>query len=268
MSALDLRISRPLQLKRTRARYVLERNVLVYRHVWIILLSGFVETLLYLFAARVGIGGLVGDIEISPGRTVEYATFVAPALLAAAAMNGALFESTMNIFHKLKYARTYDAMLSTPLQPLDIALGEITWSQVRGSLYAVGYLAVLLVMGLIESPWALLALPAAILIGFAFAAVGMGATSFMRSWQDFDLVNLAILVLFLFSATFFPLSVYPSWLQLLAQLSPLYHGVVLMRGLMLGEIGIYLLAHIAFLGAMTAFGLAVANRRLKLLLTP
>jgi len=124
------------------------------------------------------------------------------------------------------------------------------------------------VMGLIESPWALLALPAAILVGFSFAAVGMAATTYMRSWQDFDLVNLAVLVLFLFSATFYPLSVYPDSLQAVAHLSPLYHGVALIRGLMLGDLGFHLLGHVAFLAAMGAVGLAVTNRRLVTLLTP
>jgi len=266
--SFPLRITPLLVFGRSRARYVLERNLLVYRHIWIIIFSGFIETLLYLFAVRIGIGGLVGDIRMDSGEVVDYATFVAPALLASAAMNGAVFESTMNIFHKLKFAKTYDAMLSTPLKPFDLALGEITWSQIRGSIYGIGYMVVLAVMGLIESPWALLALPAAILVGFSFAAVGMAATTYMRSWQDFDLVNLAVLVLFLFSATFYPLSVYPDSLQAVAHLSPLYHGVALIRGLMLGDLGFHLLGHVAFLAAMGAVGLAVTNRRLVTLLTP
>ncbi|MGH2751554.1 MAG: ABC transporter permease [Actinomycetota bacterium] len=263
-----LRITPPALLGRSGVRYVLERNILVYRHIWIIIFSGFIETLVYLFAVRIGLGGLVGDISLASGETVDYATFVAPALLASAAMNGAVFESTMNIFHKLRFAKTYDAMLSTPLRPFDIAVGEIGWSQIRGSIYAVGYIVVLLAMGLIASPWAVLALPAALIVGFSFGAVGMMATTYMRSWQDFDLVNLAVLVLFLFSATFYPLSVYPGWLQAVAHLSPLYHGVALIRGVMLGDIGVYLLGHAAFLAAMGAAGLAVTNRRLIALLTP
>ena len=265
---IGLRITPLGVLGRSGVRHVLERNLLVYRHIWIIILSGFVETLLYLFAIRLGFGTLVGPITLESGRTVDYTTFVAPALLASSAMNGAVFESTMNIFHKLKYAKTYDAMLSTPLRPFDIALGEIAWSQIRGSIYAAGYLFVLLAMGLIESPWAVLALPAALLVGFSFGAVGMTSTTYMRGWQDFDLVNLAILVLFLFSATFYPLSEYPQWLQSLAHVSPLYHGVALIRGLMLGEVGLHLFGHIAFLSVMGAVGLAVTNRRLVKLLTP
>ena len=267
MNAVRLRITPPAALGRTRARYVLERNVLVYRHLWMIILSGFIETLVYLFAVRVGLGRLVGGIQLETGATVDYAVFVAPALLASASMNGPVMES-MNIFHKLKFAKTYDSMLSTPLQPFDIALGEIGWSQIRGAIYALGYIIVLLAMGLIASPWAVLALPAALIVGFSFAAAAMASATFMRSWQDFDLVNLAILVLFLFSATFYPLSVYPGWLQVVAHASPLYHGVALIRGLMLGDVGVYLFAHLAFLAAMGWFGLKVSNRRLVKLLTP
>jgi len=250
-----------------RSRYVLERNFLVYRHIWIILFSGFFEPLFYLFAVRVGIGGLVEDFRIG-GQVIPYDEFVAPALLAAAAMNGAVYESTMNIFHKIKYAKTYDGMLSTPLGPIDIALGEIGFSLLRGALYATGFLVVLFSFGLLRSPWGVLAVPAALLIGFAFAAVGMAATSFMKSWQDFDMVNLVVLVLFLFSATLYPLSVYPPWLQVVAQLSPLYHGVVLVRSLILGIFEGFLLWHVAFLVAMGLIGVGVAGRRLGKLLLP
>jgi lipooligosaccharide transport system permease protein len=270
MSARTLtwRITPPILLGRSRVRYVLERNVLVYKHIWLVIFSGFIETLVYLFAVRIGIGTLVDEVTLDTGAVVDYSTYVAPALLAAAAANGAIFESTMNIYFKLRFAKTYDAMLSTPLQPMDIALGEIGWSQIRGSIYALGYIIVLLSMGLVESPWSILALPAAVLVGFAFAAAGMATTTYMRSWQDLEFVNLAVLVLFLFSATFYPLSVYPDWLQVVAHISPMYHGVAMIRGVMLGDIGIYLLAHVAFLVAMGAAGLAVANRRLVTLLTP
>ena len=267
MSTAALRLS-SVFLGRSRAAHVLERNFLVYRHLWVIIVSGFFEPIFYLFAARVGIGELVGDVRDGSGNLVTYTEFIAPALLAASAMNGAVYESTMNIFFKLKYAKTYDAMLATPLQPFDIAIGEITWCLMRGAIYATGFLIIIMVAGLTASPWAVLALPGCVLIGFAFAAVGMACTSFMRSWQDFDIVNLATLVLFLFSATFFPITVYPPAIRFLAQLSPLYHGVSLIRGLTLGNLGIELVWHAAFLLTMGLLGLAVAKARLsKLLLT-
>lgn len=264
---LKLRIT-PAPLLGGRARLIIERNVLVYKHVWIIFFSGFFEPLFYLFAARVGIGRLVGDLHDASGRPIQYAAFVAPALMAASAMNGAVYESTMNIYFKLKFAKTYDGMLVTPIEPFDIALGEISWSLIRGAFYAGGFLIVMAATGLLHSPYAVLSLPTALLTGFAFAACGMAATTYMRSWQDFDLVTLFVLVLFLFSATFYPLTVYPPALRALAQISPLYHSVTLIRAFTLGLVSPGLLWHAAFLAAMGVVGLSVASRRLKLLLTP
>jgi len=174
----------------------------------------------------------------------------------------------MNIFFKLKYGKVYEAILATPVGPRDIAVGEIIWCQARGALYASGFLVVVAALGLLPAGlWmGLLALPAAVLIGFAFGAVGMAATTFMRSWQDFDLVQMVILPLFLFSATFFPLDVYPPAIQPLLQLSPLYHGVALLRSLTLGSFGVAMLGHVAFLVVMAAVGIAIAGRRIERLL--
>ncbi|NOY55862.1 MAG: ABC transporter permease [Actinobacteria bacterium] len=263
---LMARIVPPSAMGSRRARHLLERNFLVYRHAWIVIFSGFFEPLFYLFSIGIGLGKLVGDVVGPTGEPISYAAFVAPALLGAAAMNGAVYESTFNIFFKLKYAKIYDAVLATPMAPGDIAIGEITWSLFRGALYATGFLVVMWIMGLMPSLWGLLAVPAALLLGFGFAAAGMAATSFMRSWQDFDLVQLVTLPLFLFSATFYPLSVYPEWLRWAAQLSPLYHGVVLIRSLTLGIFEWTMLYHIGFLVVMGAVGIVVAARRLEKLL--
>ena len=120
--------------------------------------------------------------------------------------------------------------------------------------------------GLLTSPWALLALPAALVVAFAFAAVGMAATTYMRSWQDFDLVTLAILPMFLFATTFYPLSVYPRWLQIVVECLPLYHAVELVRGLTTGVVGPALLGHLAYFAVMILLGVALAARRLGALL--
>ena len=257
----------PPPLIRLRAQRLLERNLLVYRRAWLVLLSGFFEPVFYLFSIGIGMGQLVGDIAVG-GESIAYTAYVAPALLAASAMNGAVFESTMNIFFKLKYGKIYDAMLSTPLEPWDVAIGEIGWSLIRGLLYSVGFMVVMTVMGLVASPWALLAIPAATIIGFAFGAVGMAATTFMRSWQDFDLVPLVTLPLFLFSATFYPLDVLPPAIQYVTRISPLYHGVELIRACTLGVFDISVVGHIAFLGLMGAIGLRIAGRRIEGLLKP
>lgn len=248
------------------ARALVERNARAYRHAWITLTSGFFEPVFYLFAMGVGLGTLIGRIDAGGGQLVDYATFVAPALLAASAMNGAVFDSTFNVFFKLKFGKLYEAVLSTPLGPRDVAVGEVAWALLRGVLYATAFLLVAAVAGVIQTWWAVLAVPAATLIGFAFASVGMAVTTFMRTWQDFDYVQLAVLPMFLFSATFFPLEAYPDAIQPLVQVTPLYHGVGLVRGLMLDGPGAVLLVHVAYLTVMGLLGMVFSARRIERLL--
>jgi lipooligosaccharide transport system permease protein len=249
-----------------RSRMLLLRSATASRRTWMAFLSGFFEPVFYLIALGQGLGSLVGEVPGPGGAPLSYAAFIAPGLLAASAMNGAVFDSTYNVFFKLRYGRLYDAMLATPLGPVDVALGEICWALVRGGLYASGFLTVMAAFGLLVSWWAVLALPAALLVAFAFAAIGMAATSFMRSWQDFDLVTLVIMPMFLFSTTFYPLTVYPRWLQVVIECLPLYHAVELMRGLTTGAVGAGLLGHLAYFAVMIAVGVVLAARRLDALL--
>ena len=188
---------------------LLERNLVAWRGMWLIFISVMVEPIFFLFSIGVGVGKLVGDITLSSGQTVPYREFVAAGLLASSAMMGPVFDSTFNFFVKLKYIHTYQAVLSTPMGPRDVVMGELLWSLVRATLYAAAFLVAIVIMGLTSSWWALLCVPVALLIGFAFAGAGLGATTFMRSFIDFDLVNLVIIPMFLFSGTFFPVSQYP-----------------------------------------------------------
>jgi lipooligosaccharide transport system permease protein len=246
-----------------RSIHLVERHARVYRHTWLILASGVAEPLFYLLSIGVGLGQLVG-----PVAGVSYATFVAPALLASASMNGAIFDSTFNVFFRLKYEKLYDAALATPMRAGDVALGEISWALLRGGLYAVAFMVVMLAMGLVHSAWAVLALPAAVLTGFAFAAAGMAATTYMRSWQHFEFVTLALLPMFLFSTTFYPLDVYPRPLQVVVECTPLYQSVNLLRDLTLGAVSPALLWNVAYLALLGVAGLVVASVRIgRLLLT-
>jgi len=249
-----------------RAGRLVERNALANRRAWLIFVSGLFEPVFYLFALGVGVAGLVGEVAGPTGEPVPYGVFVAPALLAVSAMNGGTYESTFNVFAKLKWSRVYDAVLATPLSPRDVAVGELTWALLRGAVYAVGFLVVAWVAGLVVSPWALLALPAAMLIGFTFAGLGLAATSFMRSWQDFDLVQLVLLPLLLFSATFYPAEVYPSAVRWVIVISPLYHGVEVVRGVMLGVFSWSMLTHVVVLFGLGTLGLRVAIVRFEALL--
>jgi lipooligosaccharide transport system permease protein len=250
------------------ARMLVERNARAFRYAWPVLLSGFFEPVFYLFSLGVGLGGLVGQVDAGDGRLVDYAVFVAPALLASSAMNGAVFDTTGNVFFKLKYARLYDSVLATPLGPRDVAVGEVAWALLRGSVYAAMFLVVMALAGVVNSWWALLTLPAAVLIGLAFAGAGMAATTYMRSWKDLDLVQLAVLPMFLFSATFYPLSAYPQALQWVVQVTPLYHAVALTRELALGTPAWTTLGHVGYLVVLGLAGVAVAARRLERTLLP
>ena len=247
--------------------HLIERHARAYRHVWVLLVSGVFEPLFYLLSIGVGLGALVGKVAAGPGgQLVGFTSFVAPALLATSSMNGAVFDSTFNVFFRLKYAKLYDSALSTPMRSGDVALGEIGWALIRGGLYAAAFMVVMLAMGLIHSPWAAAALPAALLIGFAFAGAGMAATTFMRSWQHFEFVTLATLPMFLFSTTFYPLSVYPRAIQIVVECTPLFQGVSLMRALTLGGVTPGLLWHVLYLAVMGLAGLSLAGRRISRLL--
>jgi lipooligosaccharide transport system permease protein len=159
-------------------------------------------------------------------------------------------------------------VLATPLGPRDVAVGEVAWALLRGSVYAAMFLVVMALAGVVSSWWALLTLPAAVLIGLAFAGAGMAATTYMRSWKDLDLVQLAVLPMFLFSATFYPLSAYPQALQWVVQVTPLYHAVALTRELALGTPAWTTLGHVAYLVVLGLAGVAVAARRLERTLLP
>jgi lipooligosaccharide transport system permease protein len=263
---LPLRVAPQLLFGSRRSLRLIERNLYVYRRTWIVIVSGFFEPLFYLLSIGFGLGRLVGNVPGPGGIEIPYQLFIAPALLASSSMNGAITEATLNFFFKLKYQKTFDSILSTPLSVADIAVGELGWALIRGGLYTVGFLVVMALLGLATTPWVLLTLPAALLISFAFGAVGMAATSFMRTWQDFDLIQLVILPMFLFSGTFYPLDAYPEPLRLVVQATPLYQGVDLLRSLAVGLIGPGTLVHIAYLLVMGVGGLLVVSRRLDRLL--
>jgi lipooligosaccharide transport system permease protein len=231
---------------------------------WLVMLSGLFEPIFYLLSLGIGLGALVGTVTVD-GREVPYAAYIAPALLAVAAMNGAIYDSTWNVFFKIRFARLYEGMLATSLGPLDVALGEISLALLRGGLYAGGFMLVMQVLGLTLSWWAVLAIPAVLLIAFGFASIGMAVTSYLKSFQQMDWINFVMLPMFLFSATFYPLSVYPEPIQWLIQALPLWHGVELVRGLTTGAIGAAMLIHVGYYVVMIVFGMFFTTKRLRAL---
>jgi lipooligosaccharide transport system permease protein len=250
-----------------RSLRLVERNIASYRRMWLLFLTGALEPIFYLLSLGVGLGQLIPNVTGPGGGPITYVHFVAPALLATAAMNGAMYDATFGIFFRLKYGKVYDAVLATPLTPPDIALGELAWCLMRGGFYAVAFTIVAAFFGVLASPWAVLAIPAALLIGLGFAGLGMAIATYMKSWQDFEVVNLLMMPMFLFSTTFFPLGVYPRGLQLFVEITPLYQGIEIVRGLMLGVVGPSLLLRALYLALMALGGLAIAARRFGKLLT-
>jgi len=244
---------------------IVERNAVVYLGRWPVFASGLVEPFVYLLSIGIGVGALVGTVDVN-GQAVPYRSFIAPGLLALTAMNGAVFDTTFNFFVKFKYMKTYDAILATPLAPSDVAWGEVWWAVVRGSIYSAAFLLTMLVMGLVESPWAVLALPGAMAVSFAFAGAGIAATTWMRSFVDFDYVWVVITPMFLFSATFFPLDQYPSAVQFFVRLTPLYQGVALERALTLGNVSWVLVVNAVYLVVMGIIGVRIGARRVGRLL--
>jgi lipooligosaccharide transport system permease protein len=248
------------------ARAVVGRGLLATRSTnWIIVLTGVFEPVFYLLALGIGLGSYIGGVEDARGDTIPYAAFIAPALLAVSAMNGAIYDSTWNVFFKMHFGKLYQGMLATSLGPLDVALGEISLALLRGAAYGTTFLLVMQALGLNLSWTALLALPAILVIAFGFASLGMAITSYLKTFQQMDWVQFVLLPMFLFSATFYPITVYPQPIQWIVQAFPLWHGVELVRGLTTGALTWGMLGHLAYYLVMIAVGLAFTTRRLRAL---
>jgi lipooligosaccharide transport system permease protein len=243
-------------------RYV-EFKATQFRHIW----RGTVTTtvvgpVLYLLAMGVGLGSLVDEAGHEPLAGVSYLSFVAPALLAAAAMQAGYGESTFPVLSSVKWNPTAVGQVATPLRPADLAIGHLVWTAVRLTLVSVAFTAVMFVFAVPRSVWVLAAPPAAVLCGLAVAAPTAAWSISRQDDSSFpNLMRFGIMPMFLLSGTFFPVSQLPDWMEWLAWVTPLYHGVVLTRGFTLGTIGIWsALGHAAFLAAMVAVGGALSVR--------
>ena len=246
-----------------RAHVLLERSALAFKNsAWIAVLSGFFEPVLYLLSFGYGLGHLIGKIPLQNGHSVSYAMFIAPGLLATSAMNGAIYDSTWNVFFKLKFDRIYQGMLQTSLGSLDVALGEIGWALIRGLAYTIGFMCIAVPAGLIPSWWGILAIPAAVLIAFGFASIGMAITSCFSTFQQMDFINIAMLPMFLFSGSFYPLTVYPGYLQAILKALPLWQAIAMVRDFTLGIVSIGILWHVLYFGVMVAIGVTATTKRL------
>ena len=248
-----------------RSRRMVQRNLLVYKYQWMVIFSGFFEPVFFLLGVGLGIGALVSSVD-----GISYVAFVAPGLLAASCLNGALSDGCFNIWFKLHFMKTYDGILATPMRVPDVAFGEMLWAVTRGSIYAGCFLIVLLVIGgitgrpVLLSPLAIFAFPAAVLAATSFSALFVCITTFVRKIEDFDtVVGLAVMPMFLFSGTFFPISRVPVIPRIIIELLPLYHGTAMLRQLTTGAVDRTFGLHVGYLVILGITAFAVAMRRLE-----
>lgn len=236
----------------------------VYRRTWRgSIVTNVVSPALFLAAMGIGLGSF---IDKGPGQVggVHYAVYLAPGLLAAAVMQAVVQEATWPVMGAIKWDRTYFGMLATPLTVSDVLVGHLLFMTLRALIVATSFTVVTAAFGLVRSPGVVLALLAGVLTGTAFAAPVAAFSATQQRDTGFILIyRLAIIPMFLFSGTFFPINQLPAGLQPIAWITPLWHGVSLCRGLALGRWGWSLLGHAAYLGALTAVGVALAHRSFR-----
>jgi len=225
--------------------------------------SSVLQPVLFLAAMGLGLGSLVnqGHAQQQSLGGIEYIDFLAPALLAAAAMQTAAMESSWPVMAAVKWLKTYDAMLATPLRVRDVLSGHLVWITMRVTMGAAIFIVVMALFGTIKSVLAVFLLPAAILTGLAFAApICAFSVTLERDSGLTALFRFGIIPMFLFSGTFFPVEQLPSYLQPIAYITPLWHGVDLCRTLSLGT-ATFLgsLGHVAYLSLWMVAGVLIAN---------
>jgi len=217
---------------------VFEHRLMAYRRTFrSSLFSSFITPTLFLAAMGLGLGSYVDSGESAALGGISYLAFLAPGLLAASAMNSASFEATFPVMGGLIWSRIFHAMYASPISPRDITLGNLAFIAARLTLIATAFTVVIVLFGAATSPLIVLAIPAAVLTGMAFAAPIAAFSATQKTPDKFNaLFRFIITPLFLFSGTFFPVSSLPPVLQSIAWFTPLYHGVSLTRGLSLGTI--------------------------------
>lgn len=265
MSLALIAAARSEQFRR-RSHVLVLRSALASRRTWWWVATGFLEPLFYLATLGFGLEQLVGTVHAPDGSPITYAAFIAPALLAATTMNGAFYDLSVGFYYKLRHARIYEAVLTTPTGVADVLLGETLWSALRGTLYAAVFLAAMAVLGAATSPWALAMLPVAFAVAFSFGLIALAVTTYLRSWSDTQLVQLITVPMLLFATTFYPLEVYPGALQPVIQALPLYQANVLMRSVAVGTWSPAATFATGYLIILALLGATVALRRLERIL--
>ncbi|MBI2211835.1 MAG: ABC transporter permease [Deltaproteobacteria bacterium] len=254
-----------MSLSLPHALSVWRRNASMYRRTWKWnILPNFFEPVLYLASIGVGLGAYITEMD-----GTSYAAFLAPALVCVAAMNGASFEVTYNIFVRLTFEKAYDAMLTTPIEPDDVLAGEILWALTRACIYGSCFYAALALFGLTPFPSSLLVFLVIPLAGLLFAAIGIVFTLKIPHIELYSFYyTLFLTPLFLFSDVFFPLKerLAGPWLWV-AEALPLLHPVRLARAAFRGEASFILVWDLVYLLALSTLLLIWARRAARQRLT-
>lgn len=244
---------------------ILERDAVLVRRLWHgYVFSAFAQPLLYLLAMGVGVGGYVDGGQDLGG--LGYLQFVAPGLMAAAAFQLAVTDSLWPVMGGTRWDRRYHTMVAAPLDAREVFAHHLLWNGLRASASGVAFLVVAAPLGALHSPWAVLALPAVVLLVVAVASLAAAFAATTEDDNDFQVVmRFGVLPLFLFSGTFFPTTGLPGWLRAVVPVSPLYHGVELARAATSGHARSAgaVLAHVAVLGALAAAGWALGLRAFR-----
>jgi len=237
-----------------------QRNATIARKtILVTLVPRFIEGIAYLGIMGLGLGAYLSSV-----RGVDYVEFIAPGVAASTVMFGAILETTYNAFVRIHVRRVTEAIITTPLEVEDVVVGEYLWGATRGLIYGTVFLIVMIIFGLVSSPWVVLALPVMLLGGLTFAALGMAYTAFVSSIEHFNIFFTGILTpMFLFGGVFFPFDELPRWAQIVGWSLPLSHLVEAVRDLTSGEVGAPTALHAAVLVVVVAVVFPIPLRRLR-----
>jgi len=247
------------------ASRVVEVFFLAYRRRWKFnVATTLINPVFFLLGMGVGLGSIIDKGQGSGSGSlggVDYLSFLAPGLLAATAMQVAASESTYPIMARIKWDRIYESMLATPMRVIDVVIGQMSWIALRVLQTTIAYFLVIALFGAVESPLALLAIPAATFTGIAIAApIAAWAATRENDYAMSSVLRFGVMPMFLFSGTFFPISQLPAGIRPVAYATPLWHGVDLCRSLSLGDIdGVAIAGHLAYLTVLTIVGIAIAR---------
>src|SRR4051812_16223679 len=243
-----------------------QRNARVFSKLWKgALLPTFLDPFFYLLALGFGLGTYIAHGI----NGIPYKEFVAPGLIASAAMWSSAFETTYNVYFRMNELRLYDNVLSTPIEPSDLVAGDLLWSASRATVYGTVVLIVVAAVGLVSSPWAILIPPFVFVGALCISVIGYSFTSLIPKIDLYSyFFTLGITPMFLFSGIFFPFDRLPGWVEVVAWLTPLYHLVEITRGMANGPDGVQILIHTAWLAAGSAPLFPIPARALRAKLVP